>query len=50
VSDLREAKEDGKVAILLDGDGWMKRHSKQAGSDDPQLLANVERIIARTWA
>jgi hypothetical protein len=49
VSDLVEAKEEGKVAILLDGDGWMKRIRNKLEVDDPQLLANVERIICKNF-
>jgi hypothetical protein len=47
VSDLRDAKEDGKVAILLNGKGWMSDIHDELDSEDPKLLAKVERIIVK---
>jgi hypothetical protein len=47
VYDLRSAKEDGKVAIVLQGERWMDDIRDALKDDDPDLLAQVERIVVR---
>lgn len=46
VWDISAAKDDGKVALVLMGSGWMGSIRDQL-NDEPALMAQVERIVVK---